>query len=211
MAFFRSHGWAAALILSMITLYHLCDYLRGPILNPYYVDLGIQKSTVAAVRASIGLAASISGVIVGGLFALRFGYMRALILGGVLQPIAILLFALLAWVDRSTATFSAVMVFDGFSMSFSGVALVAYMSTLTSLGYTATQYALLTSALAWTGKFLKGFSGQWVEQLHTGGRSLTDAYATFYVIAAAVGIPALGLVLWLAWIDRGRVRGRAAV
>ena len=208
-AFFRSHGWAAALILAMITLYHLCDYLRGPILNPYYVDLGIPKTTVAGVRASVGLAASISGVIVGGLFSVRFGYMRALIAGGVLQPIAILLFALLAWVDRSTPTFAAVMVFDGFSMSFAGVALVAYMSTLTSLGYTATQYALLTSALAWTGKYLKGYSGQWVEQLHTGGRSLTDAYATFYVIAASVGIPALALVLWLAWVDRGQVRGRA--
>ena len=209
-AFFRSHGWAAALILAMITLYHLCDYLRGPILNPYYVDLGIPKTTVAGVRATVGLAASISGVVVGGLFSIRFGYMRALILGGILQPVAILLFALLAWVDRSTPTFSAIMVFDGFSMSFSGVALIAYMSTLTSLGYTATQYALLTSALAWTGKFLKGFSGRWVEQLQAGGRSLTDAYATFYVVAASVGVPALALVLWLAWVDRGRVRGRAA-
>ena len=97
-AFFRTHGWAAALILSTITLYHLCDYLRGPITNPYYVDLGIPKPVVAAVRTTIGLAGSITGVIAGGLFALRFGYMRALILGGVLQPIAVLAFSLLTWV-----------------------------------------------------------------------------------------------------------------
>ena len=203
-AFFRRQGWAAALILSMITLYHLCDYLRGPILNPYYVDLGIPKPTVAAVRASLGLAASISGVIVGGLFSLRFGYMRALIVGGVLQPIAIAGFAFLTYLGPDPRLFAAVMTFDGFVMSFSGVALIAYMSTLTSAGYTATQYALLTSALAWTGKFLKGFSGQWVQGLAQGGRDLLHAYALFYLYAAAVGVPALALVLWLAWVERGR-------
>ncbi len=76
------------------------------------------------------------------------------------------------------------------------------MSTLTSLGYTATQYALLTSALAWTGKFLKGFSGAWVQGLVTPARDLTHAYALFYLYAAATGIPALALVLWLAWTQR---------
>ncbi len=203
-AFFRAHGWAAALILSTITLYHLCDYLRGPITNPYYVDLGIPKPVVAAVRTTIGLAGSITGVIAGGLFALRFGYMRALILGGVLQPIAVLAFSLLTWVGHDQALFGAVMTFDGFCMSFAGVALISYMSTLTSLGYTATQYALLTSALAWTGKFLKGFSGEWVQQLVVPGRDLVHAYALFYAYAAAVGVPALALVLWLAALERRR-------
>ena len=72
------------------------------------------------------------------------------------------------------SAFQAIMSFDSVAIGFSGVALVAYMSTLTSLGYTATQYALLTSALAWTGKFLKGCSGASVEALHS-GRSLLDA------------------------------------
>ena len=78
------------------------------------------------------------------------------------------------------------MAFDSVAIGFSGVALVAYMSTLTSLGYTATQYALLTSALALTGKTSKGFSGVIVEALQH-GRSLLDAYALFYLLAAALG------------------------
>ena len=207
-SFFRSNGWAALLILAMITLYHLCDYLRGPILNPYYVDLGIPRTQVGTVRTTVGLASTFIGVAAGGLFSVRFGYMRALIVGGVLQPIAILGFAFLTYWRHDPPVFAAVMSFDSFSMAFAGVALIAYMSTLTSLGYTATQYALLTSALAWTGKFLKGFSGAWVQSLATGGRDLLHAYALFYVIAAAVGVPALALVLWLAVVEPGRLARR---
>lgn len=201
-AFFREHGWAALLILATITLYHLCDYLRGPIVNPYYVDLHIPKSEVLAIRTSIGLFASMAGTVVGGLCVLRLGVWRTLIIGGVVQPLAIIGFALLTYWNHAPPTFAAVMVFDGFCMSFAGIALISYMSTLTSLGYTATQYALLTSALAWTGKFLKGFSGQWVQGLVTPARDLTHAYALFHLYAAATGIPALMLVLGLAWINR---------
>ena len=208
--FFRINGWAALLILSMITLYHLCDYLRGPILNPYYVDLGIPRTQVGTVRTTVGLASTFIGVAAGGLFSVRFGYMRALIVGGVLQPVAILGFAFLTYWRHDPAVFAAVMSFDSFSMAFAGVSLIAYMSTLTSLGYTATQYALLTSALAWTGKFLKGFSGAWVQQLNTGGRDLLHAYALFYVYAAAVGVPALALVLWLSVVEPRRLARREA-
>jgi PAT family beta-lactamase induction signal transducer AmpG len=95
-------------------------------------------------------------------------------------------------------------------MNFAGVALIAYMSTLTSLGYTATQYALLTSALAWSGKFLKGFSGGWVLDLQHHGRNLTQAYAAFFVYAGATGVVALILCLILAWLDRGRHKAAAA-
>ena len=89
------------------------------------------------------------------------------------------------------------MAFDSFAIGFSGVALVAYMSSLTRLGYTATQYAVMTSALAWTGKTLKGFSGAVVDGLHQ-GRSLMDSYALFYLGAAAFGLPAVLLCLILA-------------
>ena len=102
------------------------------------------------------------------------------------------------------------MCVDGFTMAFAGVVLISYMSTLTSLGYTATQYALLSSAWAITGKFLKGFSGAWVQGLAHGGRDLLHAYALFYLYAAAVGVPALGLVLWVAALERRRA-SRAAV
>ena len=71
------------------------------------------------------------------------------------------------------------------------------MSTLTSLGYTATQYALLTSALTWTGKTLKGFSGEFVEWLQH-GRTLLEAYSLFYLYCAVLGAPAIVLCLMLA-------------
>jgi PAT family beta-lactamase induction signal transducer AmpG len=89
------------------------------------------------------------------------------------------------------------MAFDPIAMGFAGVALVAYMSTLTSLGYTATQYALLTSAVAFTGTFLKGFSGAIVEALQH-GRSHLEAFALFYLLAAALGAPAIVLCIVLA-------------
>jgi PAT family beta-lactamase induction signal transducer AmpG len=207
-AFFRAHGLAmAALMLGMITLYHLCDYLRGPMSNPYYKALGISKETVAGVRLTIGLAGSLAGIAVGGLSSLRIGVPRTLVLGAIIQPIGIAAFALLGWRAGDFALFTigpmrvtafeAVMAFDAFAIGYSGVALVSYMSSLTSLGYTATQYALLTSALAWTGKTLKGFSGTLVEALEP-GRSLLDAYALFYVVAAAVGAPAIILCIVLA-------------
>lgn len=204
-AFFRAHGWAmAGLMLGMITFYHLCDYVRGPMSNPYYKALGIDKPTIAWVRATVGLAGSLTGIGLGGLATLRLGIPRALVLGAVLQPIGIGAFAVLGWHGGDFAllrigavqltAFEAIMAFDAVAIGFSGVALVAYMSTLTSLGYTATQYALLTSALTWTGKTLKGFSGTIVESLQH-GRTLLDGYAIFYLLSAAIGIPAIGLCI----------------
>jgi len=206
--FFRTHGWAmAALMLSTITFYHLCDYMRGPMSNPYYKALAIDKDTIGLTRLFIGTPWGFLGIAVGGFCSLRFGNMRTLIMGAVLQPIGIGAFALLGWhggdyelIDAgplSVSAFQAIMAFDSLAIGFSGVALVAYMSTLTSLGYTATQYALLTSALAWTGKTLKGFSGAIVESLQH-GRSLLEAYALFYLLAAALGLPAIVLCIVLA-------------
>ncbi len=211
-AFFRAHGVVmACLILGMITLYHLCDYARGPMSNPYYQALGLPKVTIAGVRLTLGLAGSLVGVAAGGLCSLRLGAKPTLVIGAVLQPLAIGAFALLgwhggdypliAWPGGGIGAFPAIMAADAFAIGFSGVALVSYMSSLTSLGYTASQYALLTTALALVGKSLKGFSGAWVEALHH-GRSLLDAYALFYLLAGAIGAPAIVLCLILAWTGR---------
>jgi len=207
-AFFKTHGWTmAALMLAMITFYHLCDYMRGPMSNPYYKALSIPKPTIAGVRATIGLGGSLVGIALGGLASLRLGNARTLILGAILQPIGIAAFALLGWHGGdyglvsigglNITAFEAIMAFDAFAIGFAGVALVAYMSTLTSLGYTATQYALLTSALTWTGKTLKGFSGELVETLQH-GRTLLEAYSMFYLYSAALGVPAIILCVVLA-------------
>lgn len=200
-AFFRAHGRWALIMLAAISLYRLPDFVMGPMANPFYADLGLAKETVGAVRAGPGLIATIAGIAASGLFALRFGFIATLLLGALLGPGSNLAFAWLAYHGNDAGVFTAAMVIDNFCTGFAGVALVGYMSSLTSLGYTATQYALLSSFYALLGKALKGFSGLAVESLEV-GRSLIDAYALFFVGTALAGIPALALCLLLAWRQR---------
>ena len=201
-AFFRTLGPASIVILLMVTTYHLCDYLRGPVINPFYVQLHLSKDLVGSIRLSVGIVSAMVGIAAAGLFSARFGHMTTLVVGAVLQPIAVAAFALLAVTGPNPTVFASIMAVDDFCMSFAGLALVAYISTLTTGAYTATQYALLTSALAWTGKILKGFSGTWVKGIAHGG-DLVHAYATYFIYAAiAAGVPALLLVLALIWVRR---------
>ncbi|HEX3429987.1 MAG TPA: MFS transporter [Rhizomicrobium sp.] len=196
LVFFRLYGWIAILMLIAISLYRLPDFVMGPMANPFYHDIGLSKTYVGEVRGTIGVAAALLGIAAGGACALRFGYVRALIVGGILQAIAIASFAALARHNPSAGTFAAVMSADNFSTSFAGVALVSYMSSLTTLGYTATQYALLSSTYAWVGKIAKGFSGVVVENL-AAKHGLMAAYEVFFIGAGAIGIPAILLFLVL--------------
>lgn len=195
--FFRSYGWVALLMLAAISLYQLSNFIRGPVTNPFYHDIGLSKDYVGAVRGTVGVAAVFLGIAAGGACAVRFGYMRALIIGGLLQALGIAAFALLASRYPNPILFAAVMVGDNFSISFAGVALVAYMSSLTSLGYTATQYALLSSAYTWPGKILKGTAGIVMDAMakHVG---LMTAYKIFFLGSGLLGIPAIVLILVLA-------------
>jgi MFS transporter, PAT family, beta-lactamase induction signal transducer AmpG len=181
----------------MISFYRLPEFMMGPMANPFYHDLGLTKDAVGAVRGSIGIGFSLVGIAAGGMCALRFGYFRTLLVGVVLQSLVIASFAILAWSGPDLRVFGAVMAVDSFGVSFAGVALVTYMSSLTSLGYTATQYALLSSAYTYVGKFSKGFSGVIVEWLAT-GRTLMDGYALFFIGCGLIGLPALVLCLVLA-------------
>jgi len=195
--FFRVYGWTALLMLAMISFYRLPEFMMGPMANPFYHDLGLTKDAVGAVRASIGLAASLAGIAAGGFFALRFGYVRALLVGVVLQSLVIAAFALLAFYGPDLRLFGAVMAADNFGIAFAGVALVTYMSSLTSLGYTATQYALLSSAYTYVGKFSKGFSGVIVDHL-AARTGLLEAYGLFFIGAGVLGLPAFVLCVVLA-------------
>jgi PAT family beta-lactamase induction signal transducer AmpG len=96
------------------------------------------------------------------------------------------------------------MAVDDFALGFAGVALVTYMSSLTSLGYTATQYALLSSAYVYLGKVLKGMSGALVDYLSHHGQTLMAAYGMFFIISAALGVPGVILCLVLARVQRQR-------
>jgi len=208
-AFFRAHGWLALVMLAAISLYRLPDFIMGPMANPYYIALGLSKQTVGAVRGSIGLVATFAGIAAGGYCSLKLGYMRALIIGGILQAAAIAAYAGLAFVGASIPLFALVMVGDNFGISFAGVALVAYMSSLTNLGYTATQYALLSSTYAWLGKILKGFSGAAVESL-TPRYGPIHALGIFFIACGLTGVPAVLLFAALGYWHRRKQPAPAA-
>lgn len=205
--FFAKHKAAGLVMLLMVALYRLPDFVMGPMYNPYYHDLGLTKDTVAFVRGTFGLVAMFAGIAAGGLSAVRIGMMPTLIVGLVLEGVGTAAFALLS-VHPEPALFAAVMALDNFAQAYAGVALVAYMSSLTSLGYTATQYALLSSTYALLGKFLKGFSGVAVEAL-TPTHGLLGAYATAFIATGLTALPPLVLILLLWRMQRSAARAAA--
>jgi PAT family beta-lactamase induction signal transducer AmpG len=208
--FFKTHGLFGLVMLLTITLYHLSDYLRGPVSLPFYRAAGYSLTNVGAIRTTIGLWCTIAGVASGGLCSVRLGVFRTLILGALLQPLGIGAFALVALHGSpDLRLFAGVNALDDFAIGFSGVALVAYMSSLTNLGYVASQYAVMSSALAWTGKTLKGFSGFIVQGLEP-GRDLMHAYALFYLGVGALGAPAVALCFVLAHAAKRRAARIAA-
>jgi PAT family beta-lactamase induction signal transducer AmpG len=201
--FFAKHKQVGLLMLAAVACYRLPDFVMGPMYNPYYHDLGLAKDTVAAVRGSVGLVAAFVGIAAGGICSVRIGLFPTLLIGAVLQGFGTGAFALLS-LNHHILVFGAVMAGDNFAQAFAGVALVAYMSSLTGLGYTATQYALLSSTYAFLGKFLKGFSGAAVEAM-TPANGLLGAYSIAFVAAGLITLPALVMFLILA-----RLNARAA-
>jgi PAT family beta-lactamase induction signal transducer AmpG len=190
-AFFKTHGARALVLLLAITLFQLPNFVSGPMYSPMYVDVGLTKTMVGAIRGTFGIVGVYLGVAVGGYLPMRFGLTPALIMGGLGQIFGTMLYAIVPYA-HDTTTFSVIMFLDNMGIAIAGITLIAYMSSLTSLGYTATQYALLSSAYALGGKFLKGFSGLAVETMtpHVG---LMNAYALFFIGCGVIGVPALVL------------------
>lgn len=200
--FFSQHRAVGLLMLAAVALYRLPDFIMGPMYNPYYHDLGVPKDTVALVRGSFGLGATFLGIAVGGLSSIRLGLLPSLMLGALIEGFGTAAFAVLS-LHHDMPTFAAVMTLDSFAQAFAGVALVAYMSSLTNLGYTATQYALLSSTYAMLGKFLKGFSGVTVEAL-TPHYGPLGAYAVAFIGTGLTAIPPILLFLLIHNLDRRR-------
>ncbi|AUN29410.1 AmpG family muropeptide MFS transporter [Niveispirillum cyanobacteriorum] len=204
LSFLRTYGALSVLMLLVVMTFRLGDFMIGPMINPFYVDLGLTKEVVGTVRASVGLWASIAGIALGGLASVRLGFRRTLIFGAVLGPFSNLAFSVMALSGPDIGVFTAAIIVDNVATGFAGVALTAYMSSLTSLGYTATQYALLSSLYTVLGKVLKGFSGQMVLGLEPIAGQM-GAYALFFAGTAAIGIPVVALCLFL---DRAASRQR---
>jgi Major Facilitator Superfamily. len=194
--FFKTYGATGLLMLIAISLFQLPNFVMGPMANPLYHDIGLSKDMVGAVRGSFGLAAVFAGVAAGGFLCLKIGKMRALVIGGLAQIFGTMLYAILPY-SHDPVTFAIVMAADNFGIAMAGVCLVTYMSSLTTIGYTATQYALLSSVYTVFGKFLKGFSGLAVQSLEV-DYGLMNGYAIFFIAAGFIGVPAILLFLILA-------------
>lgn len=162
MDFWRRFAGTAALILALICLYRVSDFVLN-IMNPFYLDLGFTKTEIAEVRKVFGVVASVGGVFLGGLSVARLGLMRTLVIGAFAGPISNLVFAWLATVGADLGALFVAIGVDNVASGFAGTALIAYMSSLTSAGFTATQYALFSSLYALPGKLVASQSGRIVE------------------------------------------------
>lgn len=170
--FFTRFEGTAGLILAMICCYRLSDFVLN-IMNPFYLDVGFDLERIAEIRKGFGVAMMMLGVGVAGWAIARFGLMKCLIAGAFAGPVSNLVFAWLAMQGPDWRAFATAIVVDNVTGSFSGTVLIAYMSSLTSAGFTATQYALFSSLYALPGKLIAAQSGAIVEgsarMAHSGG------------------------------------------
>jgi PAT family beta-lactamase induction signal transducer AmpG len=160
--FFQRYRSAAALILALICLYRVSDFVLN-IMNPFYLDLGFTLVEVAEVRKIFGVAASMFGVFAGGLAVARMGLTPALLIGAFAGPLSNLVFIWLAAQGHSVPALFVSIGIDNSVSGFAGTCLIAYMSSLTSAGFTATQYALFSSLYALPGRLIASQSGRIVE------------------------------------------------
>ena len=186
--FVRRYRWQAALILALIAVYRISDVVMGIMANPFYVDMGYTKDEVAAVTKVYGVVMTLIGAFVGGSLAMRFGVMRILMLGALLSACTNLLFAWLAGHGHDVTALIAVVSADNLASGIASAAFIAYLSSLTNVSYSATQYALFSSMMLLLPKFVAGFSGDYVNAF---------GYAQFFASTALLGLPVLGLV-WIA-------------
>ena len=186
--FITRYRWHAALILALIATYRISDVVMGIMANPFYVDMGYTKDEVAAVTKIYGVVMTLVGAFLGGALSLRIGVMRVLMLGAVLSATSNLLFAWLGSRGHDVHALMLVISADNLASGIASAAFIAYLSSLTHVDYSATQYALFSSMMLLLPKFIAGYSGLYVD--HFG-------YAHFFTTTALLGLPVLVLV-WLA-------------
>ena len=142
--FLKRYRWQAVLILSLIAVYRISDVVMGIMANPFYVDMGYTKAEVATVTKVYGVLMTLLGAFVGGVMALRWGVMRILMLGAIMSALSNLLFAWLSGHGHDVQALILVVSADNLASGIASAAFIAYLSSLTNIQYSATQYALLS-------------------------------------------------------------------
>lgn len=187
--FFKRYGQTAILILMLISCYRISDIVMGIMANVFYVDMGFAKEQIAFISKVYGLLMTLFGAGVGGLLVVRFGTIKILFIGALLASITNLLFALQASIGYQVTLLTVIISLDNFSAGIASAAFITYLSSLTSRGFSATQYALLTSIMLLIPKFIAGFSGVYVD--HFG-------YINFFIGTSLIGLPVLFLIYLVA-------------
>lgn len=193
--FFRRNGWRlASLLLLFVGLYKLPDQIIGVMAGPFYLDLGFSKTQIATVSKVYGVWLGFAGALLGGMAATLFGVRRSLLIAALGVALSNLAFLLMAAHPGEQWSFVAAISADNFCQGFAGSVLVAFMSSLADVRFSATQYALLASLANMLGKVLGGVTGFFVEAF---------GYSLFFAVSAASILP----TLWLYWRLRAHMPG----
>lgn len=192
--FFSRYRWHAVAILVLIGTFRISDIFMGVMANPFYLDLGFSKGDIANIAAAFGLAVTLGGAAMGGLLVARFGIPRVLLGAAVMAPITNLVFVWLAGLGPERYGLIATIVADNLTGGVAIAVFIAFLSSLTRTGYTATQYALFSSLMTLPGQVAGGFSGALVD---------TIGYAGMFLCSAALGLPAVALAAWYWHRERG--------
>ena len=188
MDFFHRYGKVAFLILLLIGFYRVSDIVLGVISNVFYQDMGFSKDQIATVTKVFGIWMTILGGFLGGFLTLRFGMIRILMLGAVMTVITNLLFIPVANNPSDLMLLYVVIGADNITAGLASAAFIAYLSSLTSLSFTAVQYAVFSSLMTLFPKLLGGYSGSIVDAI---------GYQNFFLAASMIGVPVF-LLVWLA-------------
>ena len=180
--FFKRNGYWSLFLLMFIAIYRVSDLIIGIAANPFYADLGFNLSEIATVTNVFGCTITIIGAFIGGLTVARFGISKLLIISSILLTVTNLFFLFLNNAGPSLPALVLTISADNFALGFSGTVFIAFLSSLTSRYFTASQYALFTSVMFLPGITLSGFSGQIIE---------SSGWSTLFIYSALLGIPSI--------------------
>jgi len=189
LSFFKRNGFKIALyILGFVFLFKIGEAFLGRMSIVFYKEMGFSKGDIALYSKGIGWITTVVFTLLGGLFAIRSGVVKAMFVSGILMACTNLLFAALAWSGKSELLFAAAVLLDDIAAAFATVAFVAFISLLVDRTYTATQYALLASIGTLGRTTLAASSGELVDWLN-------GDWGIFFVITTVMVIPSL-ILLW---------------
>lgn len=184
--FFSRSG--AFLVLLFVLLHKLGDTLANLSLRILFADLGFSKPEIAFYDVVVGFVALLIGIFVGGILYARMGMKRSVMISLILMAVSNVSFAALAASGHSNAGMAGAMAFENFASGVGGVAVVAYLSALCDLSFTATQFAMLSAAASILGRFLSGTTaGKVIDAL---------GFVNFYLLTTLLALPGI-LLFWL--------------